>query len=635
MSVVIDELSRTWGAWVAQGIAPAAILFAGLCLLEFLPWRPPARLRMALWAVVLLRPFWPAALGVPAAVLPAIGTEWLQPPPPRDIETLAIRAPEPAGKADLEADRALSSTSASDPASRTGPSPSPGSIPSHSWVAAAFVTWGTGISAWLILRILRSHRFRKRLELRAPPPPLEERLRSWMEEAGHATPAAGRILISGNTVSPLALGVFRPIIVIPEALLESKGLRSVVLHEAIHLRWRDPLVFALVDLLKIVNLPNPLPWLAARRLRDLAEEDCDAVSSRMIGDAREYAKALLDVSLGIAKGSAAIGFAEELGRTRLSRRIGKILSPPRPGSCWKQACGVAVWAGLAFLSLPASEAPKDAGSKEDRAIRIDLPGKGYVVADAISVSVDHRRIGLRSDPGREIEARVPLVWKEKGDAPFALLQTKELSIFDGPDESVALRAIGPVRLTLEDPAVTATAEGITAEASSPGGARQPSQGWLVRAENVDLRLIRTGNGKKDEVHLRAPSIRYRHASRVGPDGVGAHEVEATGGVEILGRDPQFAIRAERVLLRLGPADEKDSRSLQLEGNVRVDAPGLELECDRASLDGRETLHLVGNHRRKPLGQSRIPARLPFTRRIVLEGSPEIILDAPDGEGGVK
>lgn len=98
-------------------------------------------------------------------------------------------------------------------------------------------------------------------------------------------------------VTPFAIGVFRPKIVISKAVLEEydkKELSMVLLHEKVHIRLGHLIFYFLWDILRILLWINPLLTIGAGFFREDMEEICDRVTIRHSGDkAYDYGRLLL------------------------------------------------------------------------------------------------------------------------------------------------------------------------------------------------------------------------------------------------------------------------------------------------------------------------------------------------------
>jgi Flp pilus assembly secretin CpaC len=174
------------------------------------------------------------------------------------------------------------------------------------------------------------------------------------------------VKLTANSMSPAVCGLFRPAVLIPQALVEnfSDGqLRAVLLHELIHLRRRDVWLNFLQALLQIFYWWHPLLWVANARIRRVREEAVDdAVMLALHDDADGYAPTLLEVaklafhrplmSLGL------VGIVES--RSALRQRIERLVdfrAPRKAGLTFASLCGIFMFSAVA---LPMGEAPSPA-----------------------------------------------------------------------------------------------------------------------------------------------------------------------------------------------------------------------------------------------------------------------------------
>lgn len=160
------------------------------------------------------------------------------------------------------------------------------------------------------------------------------------------------IRITERAISPALCGIFRPIILLPRKLIEKLStdqLRTVVLHELIHLRRLDLWVNCAQTLLQIAFWWHPLLWIANAQIRRIREEAVDdAVVSDMKNNRDAYPQTLVEVAkLTFNRPWTALGLIGILeSKSALKRRIRRLMDLPplwsQPGSNggtgWLFAC---------------------------------------------------------------------------------------------------------------------------------------------------------------------------------------------------------------------------------------------------------------------------------------------------------
>ena len=166
-------------------------------------------------------------------------------------------------------------------------------------------------------------------------------------------------------MSPAVCGLFNPVILLPQTLVEklSAGqLRAVLLHELFHLRRKDVWANCAQALLQIVYWWHPLLWLANARIRRVREEAVDdAVMLALRDEAESYAPTLLEVAkLAFIRPQLSLGLVGIMeSRSALRQRIERLVDfrPPRKaGLTLLSLCGIFVFSAVA---LPMGQAPAE------------------------------------------------------------------------------------------------------------------------------------------------------------------------------------------------------------------------------------------------------------------------------------
>lgn len=159
--------------------------------------------------------------------------------------------------------------------------------------------WAAGFGA-LALFFLFSW-FRCRREFAASLPVTEEVIRTWLD--AHPLPAWQRRRIqvrrSDRIRTPLAYGIFRPVILLPKNVRLEKGpeLSFILLHELVHIRRYDALTKLSAALVLCIHWFNPAVYLMYLLLNQDLELTCDETVVRMSGEDARSAYALTLIAL--------------------------------------------------------------------------------------------------------------------------------------------------------------------------------------------------------------------------------------------------------------------------------------------------------------------------------------------------
>jgi VWFA-related protein len=170
-----------------------------------------------------------------------------------------------------------------------------------------------------------------------------------------STPLRGRALReSGDVVSPAAVGVLRPAVLLPMGWRdwEPDTRRAVLAHEFAHIRRKDAWISALGRLVTSVLWFHPLAWWLSRKVSGLAELACDAVALECVGDPAGYSRILLDFAdrVNRAGSRAALpGLAMAASSSGMGKRIDQVFELAGGNMRWLARPG----AWLALVGLPA------------------------------------------------------------------------------------------------------------------------------------------------------------------------------------------------------------------------------------------------------------------------------------------
>ena len=256
-----------------QQTAAASLVALFLLILQriFLDKLSP-RWQYGVWLVLLLRLLVPAGFGGRPTVLDV--TFW--------VETLRTRV-------ELGLNSAYSTPfTASLPAA---PVPLPPAGAPASWTDWAFLIYCAGVVLWAAWFVVSAVRLSLRVRGGVP---VEGERRAAMEALAREQqlPMPRRIVECRWARTPFVLGVVRPALVLPMGwALDEK----VVLHELLHLKYRDVWAGWLTTALRCLHWCNPFLWFVFDKTGNDRESLCDQrVLERLEGeDRRDYGRCLL------------------------------------------------------------------------------------------------------------------------------------------------------------------------------------------------------------------------------------------------------------------------------------------------------------------------------------------------------
>jgi len=167
------------------------------------------------------------------------------------------------------------------------------------WQGLVFLGWVVGM---LVLSALLAQRAWFVKGLIAQSRAAKGRLLDTLEEC-RCQIGIGReieLRLSDNTLSPAVCGLFKPMILMPAALLEKlsrEKLKTVLIHELAHIKRADIWLNLVQTVLQIVYFYNPFVWLAnamVRRIREWAVDEMVVVS--LGAEAKTYSNMLIDIA---------------------------------------------------------------------------------------------------------------------------------------------------------------------------------------------------------------------------------------------------------------------------------------------------------------------------------------------------
>ena len=232
-----------------------------------------------------------------------------------------------------------------------------------------------------------------------------------------------RLLVTTGRIGPAVIGLFRPLIVLPEIVVQGKradDLKAIIAHELLHVRRGDLWLGLLQVCARAIWWFHPLVWWASRMSTREAERCCDEeVIGELRCDPKRYARSLLEVlelkqtlrTIPAFPGMKPV----EVTSQRLERimRLGQGCHKRTPRWCWAVmlvfAMGVLPGAALVLSTEPL--APSSASVDAKRRVVEKQPRRpnfgGQVNSDvgvAGQIAIDEAYFDV--DPQRSVEQRL-------------------------------------------------------------------------------------------------------------------------------------------------------------------------------------------------------------------------------------
>ncbi|MBU0753635.1 MAG: M56 family metallopeptidase [Planctomycetes bacterium] len=214
------------------------------------------------------------------------------------------------------------------------------------WAGALFNYWPLwlvgfcgSLSLMALVRLVKAwHQLRRLLRGRKEitSGPLPDLLDGLCRKAGYRRPV--RLTVSSKALVPLAFGIFKPEICIPERACSHLGAaqqKSMLAHELAHLARRDPVWLIYFRVIESLLVFQPLNHMSRQRWLEAVEYQCDAWAARLLGGGMHLARCLTQVAEWILDPPNRLlripvhGMAQQ-GHT-LTRRVSRLLDPACAG----------------------------------------------------------------------------------------------------------------------------------------------------------------------------------------------------------------------------------------------------------------------------------------------------------------
>lgn len=415
---VFDAVSRVTVSSALDGLWMGLVVtLAVACLVNLARWLN-ARTRYVIWTATLMVVFgltWSGILNPPDRA--ATARMWFEALETDHLKNLDSRSPSDAAATE-------SSHGADRPEYRDRAGPASAPEPSGRWPAAVFAVWML-VALALSARLFLGFRLLRRLKRGAKPLPAryQDRLRRLIRSSEMRRWV--RLCSSTHVNSPAATGLFKPVILVPESMLErltEAEFDQIVLHELAHLHRLDDWSRLFQAIVGCILFFHPTVWWISRRMDLEREVACDDAVVGVNGGARGYAACLTRLTeMMAAPVGSTMGIGAAGDRKQVVRRVSRLLNGRRGAEHRLSRSGLLLASGLILAVLmqcgrvgPAVEVPgrseayvKLAGFR-DRLfahLRLDRLPPGSGRADLVTVIADSLDARTFQNPFLEVMER--------------------------------------------------------------------------------------------------------------------------------------------------------------------------------------------------------------------------------------
>lgn len=307
-------------------------------------------------------------------------------------------------------------------------------IQERNWSFLVIAIWITGVALQGI-RLSMGYRRMRRWQTHVLPLPDSLLQRSSELAARLGLSRFRRIYLSTHVREAMAVGFFRPMILIPASWLTqlpTSTLEAVIAHELAHISRFDLWVNLYQRTVETLLFYHPAVWWLSSRIRDERELCCDEIAARTTGKNLEYALALEDVAQYIYREQPLLGmsFSGEKNM-KLLKRVRHVLglSTIAKRSLWWPAGLLALMLPLAFYASslladdeeekqdrPVAERREGEREPREREREADRPREGERERDGDRPRPERERDGDRPRPERERDGDRPRRERD-GDRP--------------------------------------------------------------------------------------------------------------------------------------------------------------------------------------------------------------------------
>ena len=247
----------------------------------------------------------------------------------------------------------------------------------QAWMPALVLAWSAGVGL-MSLRLCLGLAWVGRLRRQAVAAPAiwQARLDALALRMGLHRSRQVPLKLHAGLSSPVTVGFWRPVILLPAALLSGMPvalLEALLAHELAHVRRWDYLVNLLQSVAEALLFFHPVVWWLSARMRAEREQVADALAAQALQDPQQLATALHALSLHTAAPQHS-GLLMSARGGALLTRIERLMAPGPDTAGWKLAVPALLLAcATLLLQVQGKPAVSGATLAEAAVAMLDLP----------------------------------------------------------------------------------------------------------------------------------------------------------------------------------------------------------------------------------------------------------------------
>ena len=247
----------------------------------------------------------------------------------------------------------------------------------QAWMPALVLAWSAGVGL-MSLRLCLGLAWVGKLRRQAVKAPAiwQARLDSLALRMGLLRSGEIPLKLHAGLASPVTVGFWRPVILLPAALLSGMPvalLEALLAHELAHVRRWDYLVNLLQSVAEALLFFHPVVWWLSARMRAEREQVADALAAQALQDPQQLATALHALSLHTAAPQHS-GLLMSARGGALLTRIERLMAPGLDTAGWKLAVPALLLAcATLLLQVQGKPAVSGATLAEAAVAMLDLP----------------------------------------------------------------------------------------------------------------------------------------------------------------------------------------------------------------------------------------------------------------------